>query len=97
MSNIWADPGFWLAVAFASLVKVNSPPPLPFRKRMVSLIAGAIGAIIFTEPVLEYLEWDGQIYQTAVAALVALTADHLARQVLSLKLVDLVKIIRGQK
>lgn len=95
MSYLWTDPGFWIAVAFASLVKVNSPPPLPWPKRIVSLTTGALGAVTFTEPLLDYLKWDGAIYMTAVAGLVALTADHLARQLLSLKVSDLVKIIRG--
>lgn len=97
MSYLLTDPGFWFAVAFAALVKANSPPPLPWRKRIASLAAGALGAIVFTDPILAYLEWDGQVYMTAVAALVALTADHLARQLLAAKITDIIKIWRGMK
>lgn len=95
MSDLWTDAGFWLAVAFASLVKVNSPPPLPWGKRILSLLTGALGATVFTQPVLAYLEWDGAIYMTAVAALLALTADHFARQLLALKLKDILRTWRG--
>lgn len=97
MSHLWSSLEFWGAVAFACLVKITSQnPPLPPFKLIMSLMTGVLGAFTFTPFVLEYLGWSGDGYQAAIAGLVALTSEHVARQVLALKLTDLVKILRGQ-
>jgi hypothetical protein len=52
---------------------------------------------VFTEPLRDWLELDGEVYTYAVCALIALTGEHIARQVLSPGIEDAVRLLRGNK
>lgn len=88
---------FWLAMVVVSIVKLRASPHLtPFGR--VLTVAAAVGcALIFTDPVLTYLALDEESYRTGVAALLALTGEHVARQFLGTTLIDLVNAWKGKK
>lgn len=88
---------FWVAVLLAAMLKLRASPRLTFWASVVTVIVGFLSALVFTAPVLDVLQLDGDTYVPAVAALVALSTEHLARQVLDARLIDLLKIWRGGK
>lgn len=87
---------FWAAMALAAFIKLRASPKLTFVGAAVTIVTAVLAALVFTKPLLAWLELSGDIYIAAVAALVALSAEHLARQVLDLKLIDLIKAWRGK-
>lgn len=97
IQNLWATLEFWLAVAFASLVKLTSGPLPGWRVSIVSVTTAFLAASLFTGPVVEWLDFREFDATAPVAALVALTGEHLARQIMGLKIMEVLKAWRGTK
>ena len=95
--DLWKEWGFWLAIAFATAVKWRVSPAVSLAAAAVSTVAAITGALLFTDPVVDFLALGHGRWNFAVAALVALTCEHIGRLLLGLSLDDLVKLIRGQK
>lgn len=81
---------FWIAMALAVVLKLRASPTITVFGAITTTIAAVSSALIFTDPVLEWLNADRETYTYAVAALVALTGEHLMRQLLTMKLADLI-------
>ena len=88
---------FWVAVALASIIKLRASPSLNFVGALSTVIVSVLAALVFTPPVLDRFGLSGEIYTAATGALVALTAEHLARQMLMANILEIIKAWRGGK
>lgn len=84
---------FWVAMTFAILIKLRASPTITVVGSVVTTIAAIAGALVFTDPVISYLELGTQ-FRVPVAALLALTSEHLARMVLNTSVADIINIWR---
>ena len=97
MRLLLADLGFWVAVAVAVALKIKASPTVSPIGAVVTVLIALGAALIFTQPIVVFLALDGAVYTNAVAALVALSAEHLSRQILDLKIMELIAAWRGKK
>lgn len=88
---------FWLAMAAAAFIKLRASPKLSVGGAIATVVTAVLSALVFTRPLLDYLELSGDVYVAAVAALVALSAEHLARQILDMKLTEIIRAWRGKE
>ena len=93
MNDLFLRIDFWIGVALACLIKVKASPRLGIINAILTIAIGA--ALVLTGPVLEWRSLSSS-WAPAVAALVALTFEHAARQVLDMKLLDIIKAWRGK-
>lgn len=96
------DLTFWLAVLGATLIKLFTGPYHSLPRAVVTVFAAVFSAYFFTEPVLHYLEFDPEVYSSAVAALLALTGEGLVRLLIQAindpsKALDWLKVWRSGK
>lgn len=96
MSDLWASVEFWMAMLAASLIKLRASHKLTFWGSVLTIVTAVAAALVFTVPLINYLELTGDVYRNAVAALVALSAEHVARQVMDVKLSDIIRLWRGK-
>lgn len=87
---------FWVAMAFAVLIKLRASPTLTRVGAVLTTVAAVTGALVFTKPITAWMGLDAETMQFAVAALVALTCEHVARLVLNTTIADAVKMWRGK-
>ncbi|WP_422383290.1 hypothetical protein [Roseibium album] len=91
------DPAFWIAVMGATFIKLALSTSLNFIKAAVTVASALIAAIFFTEPLLHYFGWEPDIYREAVAVLLALTGEEIARLLVNPdKLLAWLKAWRGK-
>lgn len=83
---------FWVAMAFAVVLKLRASPTITIGGAIMTTIAAVGAALIGTEPVLQWLQVDRDVYTPAVAALLALTGEHVARQIMAMNLGELMKL-----
>lgn len=88
---------FWVAMVFASVIKISASPRLTIKGSIITILAAVTAALIFTAPLIDFLELSGDIYVSAIAALVALSAEHLARQIIDLDIKALIRVWRGKE
>ena len=88
---------FWVAMGFAVIVKVSSSPSINPWRAAASIFVAITSALVGTWPLVDWLQLDPEIYAPFIAALVALTSEHLSRQVLRTNLTDLLAAWRGKK
>lgn len=96
MKDLLLAPQFWVAMILAVLVKHRASPTLSLSQSIITTLIAVGSAILFTAPVSEHLGLDRGQWQFAVAALIAMTFEHFARQVLDTTLVDLIRAWRGK-
>lgn len=94
------DLAFWFAALGAAVLKIILSPWLGVVKGVISVASALLVAIIFTDPLLAYLNLNPTVYRNAVAALVALTGEGVVRWLLQLvsdptKILAVVKAWRG--
>lgn len=87
---------FWVAIAVAVALKLKSSPSISIGGAIFTTLTALGSALVFTAPVMDALDL-AEVYAPAVAALAALSAEHIARQLLSVTLVDLIALWRGKK
>lgn len=97
MKELLISVEFWVAMFLAVVLKLGSSPKISSRSAAIASATAVASALIFTQPIVDMLELSSETYTYAVAALVALSAEHVARQILTLSLSDLVAIWRGKK
>ncbi len=88
---------FWVAMGFAVVVKVSSSPSINPWRAFFSILIAITSALVGTWPLIDWLQLDPEIYAPFIAALVALTSEHLSRQVLNTSLTDILAAWRGKK
>lgn len=96
MKHLLQSAEFWVAVSVAVVLKLASSDSITPFGALATTVTAIGSALVFTAPVVTYLALDPATYSTATAALIALTFEHLARQLLRLRLVDLIKAWRGK-
>lgn len=96
MRDLLISVEFWVAVTLATVVKLRASRNMSRWMVIVTILTATGSALVFTKPVLNWLDLDGETYTAGVAALVALTAEHLMRQLLEIRIVDLLKAWKGK-
>jgi hypothetical protein len=96
------DIAFWFAAIGSAMLKILLSPWMGLWKGLASVVAALFCAIVFTEPVLGYLNMDPETYKAALAALIALTGEGVVRWLLQIatepgKIADMIKSLRGGK
>lgn len=90
-------PGFWAAIAGAIILKIFTVRRLGIGGVITTALSAVFFAVVFTEPVLAWWQWPRQPYEPAVAAVLALFGEHIARLILqSQSLAELIKAWRGK-
>lgn len=97
MKELLASVEFWIAMFLAVILKLGSSPRISVRSAAIASCSAVASALIFTRPLVEMLGLSSETYTYAVAALVALTTEHIARQILTLSLADAIAMWRGKK
>lgn len=85
----WTDLKFVVAVAVGLLVSVLLSTANTIKARLASVASGLFFALFMTEPLIQWAGLEISTWQYAVAGLLAMSGDRLARRLFSL--VDTVK------
>lgn len=88
---------FWVAMTVVAILKLRTSPRLGWWGRVLTVVTSVGCALIFTSPTVAYFGLDSETYTIAVAALWALTGEHLTRQVLGLTIEDVIRFWRGKR
>lgn len=102
MNVLGHDVAFWFAALGSAMLKILLSPWMGFWKGAISVASALFCAIVFTEPVLDYLNLNPETYKAALAALIALTGEGVVRWLLQIatepgKLAKAIKALRGGK
>lgn len=73
---------FWLIVGGAILIKIMLSEKAGWKQIALTAITSVFGAALFTEPVLDLLKLDGEIFGYAVAGILALSGENIMRRIL---------------
>ncbi len=87
---------FWVAMALAVAIKLRASPNLSPATSVLTVLIAIGSALVLTQPIMAHFNLNGETHTAAVAALTAVSTEHLARQVLTVSLVDLLKAWRGK-
>ncbi len=72
---------FWLALGGGVLVKLMFSEKLSTRQVIMTVCSGVFCAVFFSKPILVFLKLDGDHFEYAIVAVLALTGEHLVRRV----------------
>lgn len=78
------DIAFWLSTIGAAIVKLFLTPFNGIIATVTSFAAAIFFAVVFTDPVLNYLNLNPDSYKIGVAAVVALTGEGVAKRILGI-------------
>jgi hypothetical protein len=76
----WTDVKLVATIIAGVIVSTLLSTAATWRVRLSSIIAGAFIAVIFTGPLIKWLELEFSTYQYAVAGFLAMSGDRLARR-----------------
>ncbi len=81
--DLWAaiDGLFWLAIGGGVLVKLMFSERLTTRQVIMTVCSGVFCAVFFAKPILDFLKLDGDHFEYAIVAVLALTGEHIVRRV----------------
>lgn len=96
MRDLFTSLEFWVAVAVAVILKLRTSENLTIFGALITTVTGVGSALVFTHPAAAYLSLDTATYGPAIAALIALTFEHIARHILRLSPTDIIKAWRGK-
>lgn len=91
---------FLLSILGGVVVSIITTETHSVKIGAARLFSGVFCAVIFTDPIMDLWDFNPDIYENAVAGLLAITGYAVAKIIASLKLQDLmnfVKIFRGGK
>jgi len=86
MNFFGQDVNFWIAAGCATMIKLFSSPYHSFLRAVLTVFAAIFSAYFFTEPALDYLRLNPEIYRAPVAAIVALTGEGVMRALIEASL-----------
>lgn len=96
MRELWENLEFWMAMAFVALVKFSGSKGIGWRMALVSVTIGIGAALAFTRSVIHYFSLSPDNATIPVAALIAITAEQVARQIQSMSLKEALDLWRGK-
>lgn len=96
------DLWFWLAIVGAIIVKLVTADQFSWWRSVVTVVAAVFAAFFFTDPALDFLNLNPEIYRTPMAAVIALTGEGAMKFLVvsaghPQKLVDLWRGLGGRK
>jgi uncharacterized membrane protein YedE/YeeE len=93
---LWARWEFWVAMVFAVAMKLRASRKISLWVGVASVVGAVAGALIFTDPLVQYWQVPGD-WRYAAAALVALTAEHGARLLAEGRIGEFLDMLRGKR
>lgn len=96
MRDLFLSFEFWVAMLFAVVMKLRASPSLTKVSAAITTLAAVSGALVFTGPAHAWLGLAGDGSKAAVAALVALTCEHVARLLMQMSIKDALDLWRGK-
>lgn len=78
------DPFFILATVGGTIVKLLTSPYGSLLRALLTAFVAIFSAIIFTDPILKLINLDPNFYRNAMAAVVAMTGEGVARWIINL-------------
>ena len=95
------DPRFWFAVMGAAVAKLLMSERLRWVQALSTSLVGVFCAVVFTEPLADFLGWHKPHHFYALAALLTIVGENLLRLILDASasktlFADLVKAWRGK-
>ncbi len=75
---------FAATIAGASLVAMLLSKAPTWKERIAAVATGVFLAVVFTGPVMHWLALDAEVYEQAVAALLAISGDRIVRRLFDL-------------
>lgn len=83
LEDLWAavDALFWLALGGGVLVKLMFSEKLSTRQVIMTVCSGVFCAVFFSKPILDFLKLEGDHFEYAIVAVLALTGEHIVRRV----------------
>lgn len=96
MRELWANLEFWMAMAFVALVKFSGSKGIGWRMAMVSVAIGIGASLALTRSAIHYFGLNPDNATIPVAALIAITAEQVARQIQSMSLKEALDLWRGK-
>jgi hypothetical protein len=87
---------FWIAMGFALVVKLKASSEISRLQAASTIVVAICGALVFTEPACLYFGFTSDSVKYAMAALVGLTCEHVARMLLTLTISDVVALWKGR-
>ena len=88
---------FWIAVGAAILLKLATMRELSLWRACVTVTSALMFAVFFTTPMMDWWGLAPSTYEPAVAAVMALFGEHVARLILqSDSLASIVAALRGK-
>lgn len=93
----WTDIKFIAAVAFGIVISVLLSTANTLKARLTCVAAGIFFAVFLTQPLIAWAGLEMSVWQYAVAGLLAMTGDRLARRIFSLVDTAAVPWQRGAK
>lgn len=96
------DLAFWIAAVGATIVKLFTAPYAGILQAFITVFAAIFSAYFLTEPAMDLLGLDSDVYITAMAALMALTGEGIMRWLIGAsndptKVFDVIRQWRGGK
>jgi len=95
------DITFWVAVAIATFIKVAGSVRKSIFLTFVMVMSAIFFAWVFTKPMLDWLDLNGETYTIPVAVLIAFTGESILRFALALledhtRVVEIINAWRGR-
>lgn len=80
----WYDPKFWIPVGAASLFAALLSKAPTWWERLLAVGVGILCAVVLTGPVVHWMALDAEVYEQAVAAVLAISGDRIVRRLFDL-------------
>jgi len=85
---------FWIAVGAAILLKLATVRELSLWRACVTVTSALMFAVFFTTPMMDWWGLAPSTYEPAVAAVMALFGEHVARLILQSDMASIVAALR---
>lgn len=76
----WHDFKLVAAIGMGLLMAMLLSTAHSWKARLTAVAAGIFFATLFTEPVIHWLGWEAGVWKYAIAGLLAMTGDRIARR-----------------
>lgn len=93
----WDDFKLWSAIGIGLLMAFLLSAASTIKARLTSVVGGLFFAIFFTGPLISWAGLEFSVWQYAIAGLLAMTGDRIARRVLNVVDTGSIPNIGGKK
>lgn len=100
LQHLISDVSFWASVVGAAVLKLLFSPFQSWWKSFSTMVSAVFCAWVFTAPVMDLMGWNPDIYENAVAAVIALMGEGVMRMIIQVwqdprLAIDFIRAVRG--